>query len=129
MSILELILMRANAGRGHNGTVRNRGVNRSRCQFCLTLFLFFCPLVQQLAQILLLLTHTFRYLDDYPASFEFHLFALVKLPIAGPVHVADKVSAVVVDHNASVEGMVFESTILPSLLFPSQIVRKEAHKL
>ena len=89
---------------------------------------FLDPFVYKFRKILVLAANTFIDLDDNPASFQFHLFPIVKVPVAAPMHIPNEVSPVIVDHDAFVERVVFDSAILPSLLFSLEIVGEEADK-
>jgi hypothetical protein len=45
------------------------------------------------------------------------------------MHVANEVPALIIDHNALVEGVIFESAILPSFLLAAQVMCEEAQIL
>jgi hypothetical protein len=49
--------------------------------------------------------------------------------VFAPMTVTHEVASIIVDHNPFIEGMVFESAILPSLLLASKIWSIEASKL
>jgi hypothetical protein len=93
----------------------------------LALFLLLRPLVQQLGEVLLLAAHALDNLDNHP-TLQLDFFAFVEFVVAPPVHVTNEVAALIVDHDALVEGVVFESAILPSLLLPLEIASKQADK-
>jgi hypothetical protein len=95
----------------------------------LTLFLLLRSLVQKLGQILLLTANALGNLDNDSATLQLNLFALVKVGFALPMHVANEVAALIVDHDTLVEGVVFDAAIFPSLLLPPKIVREEADEL
>ena len=125
MAGLEMVLPRCGS-QGRRSVVRISWDRRSqRC----TLFLFFCSLVQQLGEILFLASNTFGNLDNNTTPLQLDFFALIKFPVATPVHVSNKVAPLIVDHNAFVERVVFDSSILPSFLFSLQVVGEQAHKL
>jgi hypothetical protein len=88
------------------------------------LFLLFCPLIQQLRQILLLAAHALVDLDNYAPTLQPNFLAFIKVPFARPVHIPDKVATFVVDHDAFIESVVFEAAIFPSLLLPAEVVGK-----
>lgn len=93
----------------------------------MTLFLLLRPLVQQLGQVLLLATDTLDKLDNN-TTLQFDFLAFVEIVIALQVRVSDKVPAVIVDHEALVEGVVCKPAILPPLLLPLEIAGKQADK-
>jgi hypothetical protein len=95
----------------------------------LTLFSFLDPLVQQFGQILLLAADAFHDLNNDPSTLQLDLLAFTKLLFTLPVHVPDGMAALIVDHDALVEGVVFEAAILPSLLLPPEIVGKQADEI
>lgn len=84
------------------------------------------PFVHNLGEVLILAADAFGNLNDNPPSLQFHLLAFVKVPIASPVHVPNEMATVIVDHDALVEGVVFDPAILPSLLLPLEVVGEEA---
>jgi hypothetical protein len=72
------------------------------------------------------LSHAVGNLNYNATTLQLHLFADIKVPARLPVHVSDKVSTLIVYHHPLVEGVVFESSVFPSLLFPTQVMGKEA---
>jgi hypothetical protein len=94
----------------------------------LALFLVPCPLVQQFRQVLFLAPHALYNLNNNPPALQLDFLAFVEFPVALPVHVSDKIAALIVDHNPLVEGVISEATIFPSLLLPPEVVRKQAHE-
>lgn len=65
---------------------------------------------------------------DQDALVQAELIPLMQLVALFPVCVADVVPCLVAHHDAVVEGMEFEESILPSLLLPPDIVGEETSK-
>ena len=86
------------------------------------------PLIHELREILVVACHALGDLHDDP-SLQLELFPFVEVVIVPPVHVTDVVPALVVDHNTLVVRVVLEASILPSFLFPLEVVGKEARVL
>jgi hypothetical protein len=59
-------------------------------------------------------------------ALQLQLFTDIKVPARLPVHVSDKVPTLIVYHHPLVEGVVFESSVFPSLLLSAQVMGKEA---
>jgi len=66
---------------------------------------------------------------DHDALVQRELVALVQRVAVLPVHVAQKVVRLVVDHDAVVEGVEAEVAVLPPLLLPPHVVREETSEL
>jgi hypothetical protein len=75
---------------------------------------------------LILAPDTLGHLNNDSTTFQLNLFAFVEFPVALPMHISNKIAAVIVDHDALIESVVFETAILPPLLFPSEIMGEEA---
>jgi hypothetical protein len=93
----------------------------------LPLLLILVSLLDQLGEILLLASNALCDLNNDAAALKLELFAIAKVVVLVPVHVADEVGLFVVHHDALVEGVVLELSILPSLLLSLQVMCEEAH--
>lgn len=92
----------------------------------MSLFNLLGSLVEELSQVLILATDTLGDLNNDGSAFQVEFFAFTKVEVFPPVHIADEISSFIVDHDALVERMKFQAAVLPSFLFPFQIVGKEA---
>jgi hypothetical protein len=93
----------------------------------MTLLLLLNALVHQLGQVLSLLANAVGNLDNGAAPLQLQFLANIEVLVALPVRISNEVSAVVINHDAFVEGVVFESSILPPLLLPSQVTGEETY--
>ena len=83
------------------------------------------PLVNQFGQILIPSASALANLSDNAAPLKLQLVTVTEIVILAPVVIADEISSLVIDHNPSIESMVLEPAILPSLLFSSEIMGKQ----
>jgi hypothetical protein len=95
----------------------------------LALPLLLDSLIDKLRQVCLPALHEVFNLDYDAATIELNLLALTKVVFAVPVHVPNRVPALVIDHDACVECVILESSILPSFLLAAQVMREETAEL
>ena len=115
---------------GLEGRFRPTGSWKRGCSSCrnrMTLLLLLNALVHQLGQVLSLLANAVGNLDNGAAPLQLQFLANIEVLVALPVRISNEVSAVVINHDAFVEGVVFESSILPPLLLPSQVTGEETY--
>lgn len=93
----------------------------------MSLFNLLGSLVEELSQVLVLATDTLGYLDYDGSALQVEFFAFTKVEVFPPVHIADEIPSFIVDHDALVERMKFQATVLPSFLFSFQIVGEETY--
>jgi hypothetical protein len=68
-------------------------------------------------------------LHNGSAPIQLELVALVQVPSFLPVSISNEVAAVIVDHDALVESVVLEDSILPSFLLSLQVMCEEANEV
>lgn len=90
----------------------------------MSLINLFGSLVEEFGKILILGSNTFGNLDNDSTALQIELLALTKIEVLAPVHVANEIPPLIVHHDALVEGVKLEASILPSLLFALQVRSK-----
>lgn len=86
-------------------------------------------LFEELSQVLVLAPKAVDDLNDDATPLQLKLFTFFKIVLLAPMSVADEIATIVVHHDALVESMKRETTILPSLLFALEVVCEEAGKI
>jgi hypothetical protein len=76
-----------------------------------------------------LAANAFHDLYNDAAALQLDLLAFIKVLFSLPMQVAHKVAALIVNHYAFVEGVVFEAAIFPSFLLPPEVVGEQADEI